>query len=114
MENLPNEDHVDELPRHYTAAGIYAKEWMGRAGRTLSQHKHSFDHMSYLAIGEVVVEVEESSFRAVGPCAVLIKAGKNHKVTAVTDCLWLCIHAIPEELQDAEVIEAHLISERVE
>jgi quercetin dioxygenase-like cupin family protein len=114
VKNPENEVSVDDLPRHYTAAGIYAKEWMGRPGQSISQHNHNYDHLSYLSIGEVVVEVEGKKATFTGPCALLIEAGKAHKVTAVTNCLWLCIHHIPKDLQDAETIETHLISERVQ
>lgn len=102
---------MENPPKHYVAAGIYAKEWLGRAGDAIQQHKHSFDHMSYLAIGEVLVEVDGTTARHIGPCALLIEAEKFHKITAITDCLWLCIHSIPENLRDGDVIEAHLISE---
>ena len=97
--------------QHYIAGGVYAKEWRaGRAGNYIEQHQHTFDHLSYLASGTVEVEVEGRVTRYTGPTGLNIKAHKVHKVTALTDdVLWLCIHAIPSELRDVELIEKALI-----
>lgn len=97
--------------QNYVAGGVFAKEWQaGRAGAYIEQHRHSFDHLSYLAKGTVDVEVEGQVTRYHAPTGINIKAHKSHKVTAVTgDVLWLCIHAIPNEMRDAELIEKALI-----
>lgn len=102
---------AEELPTHYIAGGVYAKEWRGRKGSYIQQHIHNYDHLSYLAYGDVEVEVEGRVMCYTGPTGICIKSGKAHKVTALTDCLWLCIHAIPSDLRDSEVIEKVLISE---
>lgn len=102
----------NELPKHYIAGGVYAKEWRGQAGQRIEQHSHNFDHLSYLAKGRVLVEVEGSTNLTVeGPTALRIAAHKFHKITALTDCLWLCIHAIPEDLKDESSIETYLVDE---
>lgn len=99
------------LPIHYFAGGVYAREWQGKAGEAIQQHTHNFDHLSYLAFGQVEVEVDGQTMLYTGPTGINICAHKAHKVTALTDCLWLCIHAIPEELRDAEAVEKVLIAD---
>ena len=97
----------------YIAGGVFAKEWKARkVGDYIEQHQHSFDHLSYLASGFVEVEVEGKISQYKGPTGIRIAAHKKHKVTALTaDVLWLCIHAIPDEMRDATLIEKALISE---
>ena len=95
----------------YIAGGVFAKEWQaGRAGAYIEQHQHSFDHLSYLASGTAEVEVDGRKTSYTGPTGVRIAAHKDHKVTALTDnVLWLCLHAIPDELRDAALIEKILV-----
>lgn len=103
----------NELPKHYIGGNVYAKEWQGKAGTAIQQHVHNYDHISYLAYGKVLVEVEgKAGFEAIGPTGLLIKADKEHKVTALTDCLWLCIHAIPSDLQTDLEAEDYLIDRK--
>lgn len=99
-----------EDAKHYIAGGVYAKEWIGKAGDAIQQHKHKFDHMSYLAVGLVRVEVDDRPTLVLeGPTAISIKAGKSHKITALSDCLWLCIHRIPDDLRGEDLLDEHLI-----
>lgn len=95
--------------KHYIAGGVYAKEWEGKAGQVVEQHVHNFDHLSYLAYGQVEVTVGGKTMLFTGPTGINIKAHKQHQIVALSDCLWLCIHAIPEDLQGAELIEDALI-----
>jgi len=95
----------------YIAGGVFAKEWQARkAGDYIEQHQHSFDHLSYLASGIAEVEVDGQKTIYTGPTGVRIAAHKSHKVTALTPgVLWLCIHAIPDEIRDASLAEKALI-----
>lgn len=98
--------------KHYVAGGVYAKEWRGNAGDFIEQHKHNYDHLSYLACGQVAVEVDGEYVVYTGPTGINIKAHKAHKVTAITPgVLWLCIHSIPADLRDADCIEQSLIAD---
>lgn len=98
--------------KHYIAVGVYAKEWRGNAGDFIEQHKHNYDHLSYLAYGQAMVEVDGECTVYTGPTGINIKAHKTHKVTALSsDVLWLCIHAIPADLVDSGCIEQSLIAD---
>lgn len=98
------------LPTHYIAGGVYAKEWQGKAGERIEQHEHVYDHLSYLAYGKVLVTVDGKGTVFDGPVGINIRAHKQHTVQALSNCLWLCIHAIPDDLQDSTMIENALIS----
>lgn len=95
----------------YVAGGVFAKEWQAhKVGAYIEQHQHSFDHLSYLASGIAEVEVEGEKTVYTGPIGIRIAAHKAHKVTALTaNVLWLCLHAIPDEMRDATLIEKALI-----
>ena len=68
------------------------KETLIPAGFKLTQHKHKFDHLSLLARGRALVNGDAYY----GPVALVIAAGVEHEVVALTDCVWYCIHATAE------------------
>ena len=94
--------------KHHFIGGIYTKECHLPVGVRFAQHRHSFDHVSVLASGEALLEVDGVVTRLFGPAIVNIEAKKVHSVTPVTPCVWLCQHvtsctdpdAIDEELVD--------------
>jgi quercetin dioxygenase-like cupin family protein len=80
----------------FAAAGVqlvhnYAKETHIPAGCSLSQHVHPFDHKSILESGRVRVTADGVSRIYEGPAALVIKAGVQHQVEALTDAVWFCI-----------------------
>jgi quercetin dioxygenase-like cupin family protein len=94
---------------HHFAGGVYAKETHIPAGTRLAKHSHpSFDHLSALMLGSVVVDVDGKRRLYDAPAMLTIKAGKEHEVTAVTDAVWACIHATEET--DPEKVDAGLIA----
>jgi len=99
--------------KHYIGGGVYAKEWRATfTGETVEQHSHNYDHLSYLASGSVEVTVDGKVQKYSAPTALLIKAHKQHTITALTrDVVWLCLHKIPDEVNpsDADRIEEHLV-----
>jgi quercetin dioxygenase-like cupin family protein len=103
---------------HYFSGGVYANRMdFQEAGSFGVQHKHNYDHLSILASGSVLLEVEGSPNTVhKAPAALTIVAGKTHKVTALeANSVWFCIHAVPSDLQvpnpTKEAIEATLIKE---
>lgn len=97
--------------KHHFAAGTYIKETLIPAGVTLTQHVHSYDHSSVLVSGVAIVEVNGVAITYDKPQILTIKAGKNHKVTAITDVLWLCIHATDDKNPDT--VDVSLMSKIV-
>lgn len=80
--------------KHYFAAGVYIKEsHILASGKELKKHTHDYDHLSILVSGaaRVVIGGVEHIFN--GFHVLKIEAGVPHKVTAITDIVWLCVHA---------------------
>ena len=87
-------DDLDIL--HYFAGGVAMKQTHIPAGARLLQHVHTYDHLSYLVSGTVRLHVDGEVCEYTGPQALEIVAGKRHGVIAVTDAVWLCLHAIDD------------------
>jgi quercetin dioxygenase-like cupin family protein len=88
--------------RHHFAGGVYMREQTLEAGREVEKHVHAYDHLSYLASGSASVEIDGSLQTLVAPAVLVVKAGQTHRIQALTDIVWLCIHA--ESLADAETL----------
>jgi quercetin dioxygenase-like cupin family protein len=93
---------------HHFGGGVYAKETHIPQGSFLMQHKHAFDHMSILASGTVEVSVDDQVTTHTGPACLVIEAGKNHGVRALTDVVWYCVHAT--DCTDADTVDEVLIA----
>jgi quercetin dioxygenase-like cupin family protein len=78
------------------------------AGLELTQHVHKFDHLSYLVKGSVMLEVDGKSEVHYAPKSFVIEAGKEHKVTSLSEAVWLCIHA--SDCTDPEKVDETLIA----
>lgn len=88
---------------HFYAGDIYSKAAHIPAGHILVQHKHKYDHLSVLASGTVIVEVDGVRAEHTGPTCLNIKAGAHHGVRALTDAVWYCIHSVTDaEKEDAD------------
>jgi quercetin dioxygenase-like cupin family protein len=81
---------------HHFSSGVYAKQVDIPAGRILQQHAHTFDHLSILASGKVIVRADGWVESYCGPAAITIRAGVVHEVESLTDAVWFCIHATDE------------------
>jgi quercetin dioxygenase-like cupin family protein len=86
-------DALADVSIDFRGAGILAKTIPLQAGRAIIKHKHDYSHLSILLEGSAIVETDEGSVTLIGPASIVIKAGLYHKLTPLTDGLWLCIHA---------------------
>lgn len=89
-------DLKDLAVEHHFGAGVYAKQTLIPAGHVLVQHKHVYDHLSILAAGTAVVSRDAGFAQITGPKAIVIPANELHRVEAITQCVWFCIHATNE------------------
>lgn len=96
-----------ECIAHHFGGKVYIKETRINAGRILVQHKHAYEHLSYLASGTVELEVDGQRTSMTGPAAITIAAAKHHGVRALTDTVWLCIHST--DCTDASEVDDVLI-----
>lgn len=85
---------------HY-AGNVFIKEIELDEGEAYPSHKHKWAHMSHVAAGMVWVEVDGVGQHFRAPHTLLIKADREHKITAVGGpARWLCIHAIRDAAGD--------------
>ena len=94
---------------HHFSDGLYAKQVQIPANHVVGQHSHKYSHLSVLAQGTVLVFVDDQQKKYTAPACIEIAAGKQHRVFAVTDAVWFCIHATAET--DVEKIDEVLVSE---
>jgi hypothetical protein len=88
---------------------VYLKQQHLAAGYCVPTHVHKHDHWGLLGSGQALVELDGVIQAHEGPCVVEIKAGKVHKITALTPITWFCIHASTET--DVDKIDQTLIRE---
>ena len=91
------------IKHHFSAGGVYAREQTLSAGEEVQKHAHDYDHLSYLGAGRASVEIDGELSVIDGPCMLEVKAGKVHRIQAITDITWLCIHS--EGIADPEIKE---------
>lgn len=95
--------------QHYFSSGVYAKYTSIPKDTILTQHVHTFDHLSILASGTVELKVDDIARYITGPACLTIEAGKVHSVTALTDAVWFCIHRTDDnnpDTVDASILAA--------
>jgi quercetin dioxygenase-like cupin family protein len=100
---------IDLGIQHHFSTGVYAKQMHLPAAHYAETHEHTYDHLSILASGDVVVDIDGISTDYTGPAVVHIAAGKKHTITAKTDSVWFCVHATDET--DPEAVDRVLIKE---
>jgi quercetin dioxygenase-like cupin family protein len=68
-----------------------------KAGRVIGSHKHTYDHYSILCTGLVKVEYDggEVEWYESGD-AITVPAGVEHRITAISDIVWFCIHGVDD------------------
>ena len=93
---------------HHFSSRVYAKEMRLPAGSDAVSHPQPFDHLSVLASGRALVETDHGSTEYSGFAVIEIKAGVHHKITALEDVRWLCIHACEET--DPEKVDDVILS----
>jgi quercetin dioxygenase-like cupin family protein len=75
---------------------VYIKQMHLAAGHVVETHQHEYTHYGLLGEGAAHVEVDGKATEHTGPCVITIEAGKRHKITAMTNITWFCIHATDE------------------
>lgn len=69
-------------------------------------HTHHFDHVTLLAKGKVLVEVEDKTKEFIAPTFIVIKKDKKHKITALCDdVIYYCVFALRDI--DGEVTDIY-------
>ena len=90
-----------EIKHHFSAGGVYVREQTLKAGFEVEKHEHDYDHLSYLSSGDALLDIDGELSALHGPCMLEVKAGKKHRIQALTDITWLCIHS--EAVADPDI-----------
>ena len=93
---------------HFFTEGVYARKMVIPAGTQVPTHEHVYDHLSILAQGRVRVAVGPVIQEYVAPAMIEIKKNVAHKITAITDSVWFCVHAT--SATDIESLEQSVIA----
>lgn len=101
---------IDFKIKHHFCHHTYAKEMRLDAGNSVETHKHIYDHFALLGAGRAAVEIDGNVTVHDGPSILTVKAGKMHRITAISDITWYCVHATDET--DPEKVDAVLIEEQ--
>jgi quercetin dioxygenase-like cupin family protein len=94
---------------HHFAPGVYAKQQHLPAGASVSTHKHAYVHLTIIAQGSAIVYRGDSMERYHAPACILIDKGTEHRLQAITDTTWFCIH--PTDETDPLKIDAVVTAE---
>lgn len=97
-----------DITHHWVADEVYSKRTRIAAGLKLTQHIHPYDHASALVSGTVLLEVDGERREITGPAMMMIEAGKEHSVTALTDVVWHCIHITDDT--DPETVDQSILT----
>lgn len=100
---------IDLKIQHHFSDGVYAKQMALPKGHFAVSHKHKYSHLSILASGIADVEVDGITTQYIAPACINIAADAEHKITALEDVVWYCIHATEET--DVDQIDQVLIKE---
>lgn len=95
------------MTKHHFSAGVYVREMTLAKDHEVKTHEHSYDHFGLLGSGSALVEVDGTMTVYHGPAVIEIKAGEPHRIQALTDITWFCIHAT--DVADPEKIDEVLI-----
>jgi quercetin dioxygenase-like cupin family protein len=100
---------IDLQILHHFSDGVYAKQMALPAGHFALSHRHKYSHLSILAAGVAIVEVDGTETIYAAPACIEVKAEAEHKITALQDVVWYCIHATDEK--DVNKVDQVLIKE---
>jgi len=88
--------NVEDQSKNFSGADTHCKVTYFKAGQQGVQHSHKYDHLSVLLDGVVIVKAGERQMIMKSepgePCSIVVKAGEEHVVIALTDAIWMCIH----------------------
>lgn len=102
---------IEDITTHHFSDGLYAKEMHVPQGFLIQKHTHSFNHLSILAKGKVAVIKGEETVVIEAPACLEIEKHVIHGISAITDCVWFCIHATDEK--DVSKVDEVLIKKEV-
>jgi len=105
------------MPEPISRTSLVANTWIRqmhfiKAGDANCGHAHSFDHQTIVAHGSFKVEVEDKVAEFKAPMIIFIKAGKEHRITALEDdSKAFCVHAVRNGVEVNDIMNPDEIPE---
>jgi hypothetical protein len=96
--------------KHTFSDGIYVREIFIPAGMFIVGKIHKHDHPNFLLSGEVTVVTEDGIEDLKGPLSIMSKAGTKRALYAITDLVWITVHANPTNTEDLKELEEEIIA----
>lgn len=82
--------------KHIQSDDVYVKAYSVPPGIKLYNKTFSTDHVTILAQGEVVIEIDNDRVKFTAPAHYIFKANKRYAVYTMSNCVWYCIHPTDE------------------
>ena len=93
----------DDGPSLVAAMGIngqYGRMYVLAKGEANHGHSHTYDHMTWIVRGKVLVESENNSWTLSAPMVLMVPALAYHKFTALeNDTTYICTHVVDGDFQ---------------
>lgn len=80
---------------------VYMRRMQAHAGLRIGSHKHTYEHYSILCSGKARVTYAEETEEHIAPSVMVVPAGVEHCIEALTDIVWLCVHGTAETDRDS-------------
>ena len=97
---------------HHFSEGLYAKQMVFPKDAIITQHKHTYDHLSILAKGKVKVLFDNDKVETyTAPACINVVKDENHAILALEDSVWFCIHHTEET--DVNKVDQVLIKKQM-
>lgn len=103
----PDAVNLDDHTFHHFADGVYCRELRIPAGTAVIGKMHRHSTLNVLAAGELAVTTPAGPQLLRAPAIFVSPAGAKKLGVAITDCVFLNVHASHET--DLEKLEAELI-----
>lgn len=82
-------------------------------GDKIHGHAHTFDHITLLAKGRVIMRAKDSEKEHVAPKLIVTPKGVTHEFQALDrDCILCCVHAIRDGDTDEDIAPPNISQEQ--
>lgn len=99
-----------EMPLvHLFTPGLYLRQITMPAGTLLTSMKHLTEHPFFVLSGEIEVRSETENIKYCGPCMGVTLPGTKRLLYAITDTVWVTVHANPDNLDSHEKLAERIL-----
>jgi quercetin dioxygenase-like cupin family protein len=87
------EHHIEIVPVHRFAHGLYSREVTLPEGCTAVGHRHAQEHICIISKGRVLVVTEDGTDEICAPATLIVPRGRKNCVHALEETVWTTVHA---------------------